>query len=174
MRKNVFGRQFKRDLNERKALFKGLISSLVIHEEIKTTEQKAKAVRGLAEKLVTKSRKEKNQAYTLLQPYLTPVALKKMMENIGPRFATRPGGYTRITKLPNRFSDNADMVTLAWVEKETAVVVADKKALPAKKEEMVVSGGKEMERMHKETAVKKEVTKKPVKKVSTKAKKETK
>lgn len=177
MRKNVFGRQFKRDLNERKALFKGLISSLVIHEEIKTTEQKAKAVRGLAEKLVTKSRKEKLQAYALLQPYLTPQALKKMMNDIGPRFATRPGGYTRITKLPNRFSDNADMVTLAWVEKKVITpIAADKKtvasAKAAKKENVVVSAGGEMEPMKAEVATKKETAKKPAKKAAGKAKKE--
>ena len=174
MRKNVFGRQLKRDLNERKALFKGLISSLVIHEEIKTTEQKAKAVRGLAEKLVTKSRKEKLQAYALLQPYLTPEALKKMMSEIGPRFANRPGGYTRITKLPNRFSDNADMVTLSWVEKKAAPVVVDKKAKPAKKEETIVATSGEMEPMRAEAPIKKETAKKPAKKATTKAKKETK
>lgn len=168
MRKNVFGRQFKRDLNERKALFKGLVSSLVIHEEIKTTEQKAKAIRGLAEKLVTKSRKEKLQAHALLQPYLTPEALKKMLSEIGPRFANRPGGYTRITKLPNRFSDNADMVSLAWVEKKTPVVaITTAKTKNTKKDEVVVSGG-EMEPMHTEVAAKKEVVKKPAKKVAKK------
>lgn len=172
MRKNVFGRQFKRDLNERKALFKGLISSLVIHEEIRTTEQKAKSVRGLAEKLVTKSRKEKLQAHALLQPYLTPVALKKMLTEIGPRFANRPGGYTRITKLPNRFSDNADMVTLAWVEKKAAPVMADKKAIAAPKEEVIASG--EMEPLHVEATPVKETPKKTVKKTVKKEKKETK
>ncbi len=174
MRKNVFGRQFKRDLNERKALFKGLISSLVIHEEIRTTEQKAKSVRGLAEKLVTKSRKEKLQAHALLQPYLTPEALKKMLSDIGPRFANRPGGYTRITKLPNRFSDNADMVTLAWVEKKSAPIAADKKVTLSNKEVPMISAGEEMEPMHAETKVKKETVKKITKKAVTKKKEEKK
>jgi large subunit ribosomal protein L17 len=175
MRKNVFGRQFKRDLNERTALFKGLISSLVIHEEIRTTEQKAKSVRGLAEKLVTKSRKEKLLAHSLLQPYLTPEALKKMISDIGPRFANRPGGYTRITKLPNRFSDNADMVTLSWVEKKVAPVYADKKVNLSKKEDAAVSAGGEMEPMRVEAAAgKKETVKKAVKKAAPKKKEEKK
>lgn len=129
MRKNLYGRQFKRDINERKALFKGLVSALVIHESIKTTEEKAKAIRGLAEKLVTKSRKEKFQANRLLQPYLTDPALKKMLSDIGPRFAKRPGGYTRIIKQQNRFSDNASMATIEWVEMTQAVSVAKPKAL---------------------------------------------
>lgn len=129
MRKNLYGRQFKRDINERKALFKGLVSALVIHESIKTTEEKAKAIRGLAEKLVTKSRKEKFQANRLLQPYLTDPALKKMLSDIGPRFAKRPGGYTRIIKQQNRFSDNASMATIEWVEMTKTVSVAKKPAI---------------------------------------------
>lgn len=132
MRKNYFGRQLKRDANERKALFKGLVSQLVIHERVKTTEAKAKAIRGLAEKLVTNSRKEALLAHKLLQPYLTADALKKMIGDIGPRFANRPGGYTRIVKLQNRFSDNADMAIIEWVEKGTVT------ATPAVKQTKII------------------------------------
>ena len=57
MRKNVFGRQLKRDTNERKALFKSLISSLVLTGGIKTTEEKAKAIRGDVDKIITKAKK---------------------------------------------------------------------------------------------------------------------
>ena len=56
MKKNVFGRQFKRDKNERTALFKGLMSSLVLNDRIQTTEEKAKAIKGKIERLVTKAR----------------------------------------------------------------------------------------------------------------------
>jgi large subunit ribosomal protein L17 len=127
MRKNVFGRHLKRDTNERKALFKGLASSLVVYERIQTTEEKAKAVRPLVEKLVTKARVGDLKAHSLLQPYLNAVALKKMMTDIGPRFKDRPGGYTRIIKMGPRLQDNASVVILEWVEKAptvTAVVPA--------------------------------------------------
>ena len=67
MRKNVFGRQFKRDKNERAALFKGLISSLVLHERIKTTEEKAKAIKGEVDKIITKAKKGDLAARHLLQ-----------------------------------------------------------------------------------------------------------
>lgn len=126
MRKQVFGRQFKRDINERKALFKGLITSLVIHERIQTTEEKAKAIRPTAEKLITKAlKKDRLQAYSLLQPYMTSPAVEKMLTDVAPRFSSRPGGYTRIVKIGKRFNDNATMVIMEWVEKKKAVV-ADK------------------------------------------------
>lgn len=137
MRKNVFGRQLKRDTNERKALFKGLASSLVIHERIQTTEEKAKAVRPLVEKLVTKARVGDTKAHSLIQPYLNAPALKKMLTDIAPRFKDRPGGYTRIIKMGPRLQDNADVVILEWVEKApkiTAVVPAAAKSKATKAE----------------------------------------
>lgn len=117
MRKNVFGRQFKRDINERKALFKGLMTSLVMHETITTTEEKAKAIRGQVERLVTKAKRRKNEARAFLQPYVSAEAVEKILINLAPRFADRPGGYTRIIKLNKRFSDNASMALIEWVDK---------------------------------------------------------
>lgn len=117
MRKNVFGRQFKRDTNERKALFKGLMSSLVLHDAIQTTEEKAKAIKGSVEKLVTKVKKHKGESERFLHEYLTPPALKKMMTDTALRFSTRPGGYTRIIRLEKRVTDSASQVILEWVEK---------------------------------------------------------
>ncbi|MBI3093016.1 MAG: 50S ribosomal protein L17 [Candidatus Levybacteria bacterium] len=116
MRKNVFGRQLKRDKNERKALFKGLMSALVLKEKIKTTEEKAKAIRGQAEKLVTKAKKKGQGASPLLSPYLSPLAMNKMITELGSRFKDRPGGYTRIIKLGRRFGDNAMTVLMEWTE----------------------------------------------------------
>ena len=137
MRKNVFGRQFKRDSGERKALFKGLASSLVIHERIQTTEEKAKSVKGQVEKLVTKAKKGDLHSERMIQPFLNKEATVKMMQEIAPRFKTRPGGYTRIIRLGKRLQDNASMVILEWVEKRPAVVAsstkkAPKTAIPAK------------------------------------------
>ncbi len=116
MKKNVFGRQFKRDTNERKALFKGLMTSLVMHERIQTTEEKAKSIKGNVEKLVTKALKKGENAKRELLPYLKEDAVKKMIADIAPRFANRRGGYTRIIKLGRRFGDNASVVVLEWVE----------------------------------------------------------
>ncbi|MEK9178491.1 MAG: 50S ribosomal protein L17 [Patescibacteria group bacterium] len=117
MRKNVFGRKFKRDKNERSALFKSLLSSLVLNERIKTTEQKAKAIKAEADKLVTKAKGQESQARKLLAQYLTPSAMNKMISNIAPGFKDRNGGYTRIVRVGNRFSDNASMVVMEWVER---------------------------------------------------------
>lgn len=116
MRKNVFGRQLKRDANERKALFKGLMSSLILQERIKTTEEKAKAIKGQIEKLVTKAKKRGKNAKNLLGKDLMPNAIEKLINEVAPRFEKRPGGYTRIVRLGRRFSDNANMVLMEWVE----------------------------------------------------------
>src|SRR4051812_16188173 len=107
MKKQVYGRKFKRDVNERKALFKGLLSSLVLHERIETTEEKAKAIKGDFDKIVTKAKKGGEQAMRLVQPHLAPSAVAKLVQDIAPRFATRPGGYTRIIRVRRRFNDDA-------------------------------------------------------------------
>src|SRR5690349_6198927 len=117
MKKKVYGRQFKRDANERKALFKNLMNELVLHERIQTTTEKAKAIRGQLEKLVTKAKRRKELSRQFLQPYFSSSAVEKVIFDIAPRFADRPGGYTRILKLGSRFSDNASMAVIEWVER---------------------------------------------------------
>lgn len=117
MRKQVFGRKLQRDTNERKALFKSLMTALIEKESIKTTEAKAKAVKGQMEKLVTKARDGGAEAERALQAYFAHPVMKKLVTDIAPRFAGRPGGYTRIVKIGNRLRDNAKMVVLEWVEK---------------------------------------------------------
>lgn len=121
MKKHVFGRQFNRDINERKALFKGLVNSLVMEESITTTEPKAKAIKGQVEKLITKAKNRGPQAKPFLQPWLQAKALEKVMSDLSVRFATRPGGYTRIIKLGERFGDNASMAVIEFVEKKEVV-----------------------------------------------------
>lgn len=116
MRKNVFGRKFKRDKNERKALLKSLMSSFVLVERIKTTEQKAKAIKGQIEKLVTLANKEKDARRNLFDKYLAPRAFEKLIRDVAPRFKQRPGGYTRIIRVGRRTTDSASLVMLEWVE----------------------------------------------------------
>lgn len=138
MRKQVFGRQFKRTKNQRKALFSGLISAVISKGRIETTEEKAKAIKGDLEKLVTKAKKGE-AAKRLLQKDLKPFEIDKMVNQIAPVFANRPGGYTRIIKTGKRFNDNASMVILEWVEEIKAPVEAAPKA---KKTEQVEAKAK--------------------------------
>ncbi|MBI2033054.1 MAG: 50S ribosomal protein L17 [Candidatus Levybacteria bacterium] len=133
MKKNVFGRKFKRDVNERKALFKGLMSQLVLHGRIRTTEPKAKAIRSSADKLITKARKNKLLAKKLLSVDLIPAAVDKLLNDVVKRFNGRSGGYTRLIKLGKRFNDNAEMVIMEWVEGEKAIV-KEKQGKEEKKE----------------------------------------
>ncbi|HSW48115.1 MAG TPA: 50S ribosomal protein L17, partial [Candidatus Saccharimonadales bacterium] len=102
MKKNVFGRQFKRDSNERKALFKNLLTSLVMEERIKTTTAKAKAIKGAADKLITKAKKDGPNVYKSLHPDVNQDAVLKLISDIAPRFTDRKGGYTRIIKIGKR------------------------------------------------------------------------
>lgn len=142
MRKNVFGRQFKRDRNERKALFKSLLSSLVIYERIQTTEAKAKAIKADADKLITKAKKSGLHAYKLIEPKLTAEAAKKLFEQIAPRFSKRQGGYTRIIRTANRLKDNAAQVILEWTEKPEPIKPKTEEAADAKTAEEVIEGSR--------------------------------
>lgn len=117
MKKNVFGRKFNRDTNERKALFKGLISSLVLNERIKTTEPKAKAIKADVDKVITKVKKNGELARRLLAGILNPQALEKLVNDVAPRFKERNGGYTRIIRIGRRFGDNAMEVLMEFTEK---------------------------------------------------------
>lgn len=123
MKKNVFGRKFSRDTNERKALFKALISSLIISEKIITTEPKAKAIKSDVDKVITKVKKNGESARRLLGGMLNSQALEKLINDVAPRFKNRNGGYTRIIKVGRRFGDNAMEVVMEFTEKPKAVAV---------------------------------------------------
>ncbi len=136
MRKNVFGKRLKRDKNERKALIKSLMSSLVLEGKIKTTEAKAKAIKGEVDKLITKARKETLLARRLLEKKLSPKAIDKLIKEVAPRFVNRQGGYTRIVKLERRLGDNAQVVLMQWVEgEEVAIKENEKKTKKVKTKE---------------------------------------
>lgn len=104
----------KRDTHERKALFKSLLSSLVQHGRISTTQAKAKAIKPSVDKLITTAKKGGLHAARLLAPELSNDAVKKLLNTIAPRFAGRHGGYTRIIRVGNRLKDNASEVILEW------------------------------------------------------------
>ncbi len=168
MRKNIFGRQFKRDRNERKALFKTLLSSLVIHESITTSEAKAKAIKSDADKLITKAKKGGLHAYKLVEPELSTEAVKKLIESIAPRFSTRQGGYTRIIRAGRRVKDNSQEVIIEWTEKAAAISAVK----PAEKENKKKNEIKDKElKKETKTAERKKTVKTDVKKKSADKKK---
>lgn len=123
MKKSIFGRKLKRDNKERKALFKSLMSALVIHERIKTSESKAKSIKSQIDKLVTKAKNPQNSSLRILEQSLSRPAYDKMLESIAPRFAKRPGGFTRIVKLGNRLGDDSPVVLMEWVETAVSTTI---------------------------------------------------
>lgn len=128
MKHRVAGKKLSRDLKQRKALFKNLINALIIHGAIKTTESKAKAVRRLAEKLITKGKEGTLHARRLIGAFLqNKEVVSKIIDELGPVFKKRPGGFTRIVRLGRRRGDKAMMVRLELVEKPEAADSTDKK-----------------------------------------------
>ncbi len=125
----------------RKSLLANQVCSLIEHQRIKTTLAKAKAVRPLAEKMVTLGKKGSLHARrTALATLRQADAVKKLFDDIAPRAADRKGGYTRIVKLGQRKSDSAPIAFIEWVD--AAVVteepVAEEKGKKAKKIKSVV------------------------------------
>jgi len=124
MRHQVAGYRLSRSKDHRKMFRRTLIGQLFTHERIKTTKAKAKAIRGEAEKLITLARNsekgtdvEKVNARRLAASKLTnPEVVKKLFEDLGPRYEKRNGGYTRMTKIGLRLGDSAEMVILELVE----------------------------------------------------------
>ncbi len=160
MRKQIYGRQFKRDKNERKALFQGLISAVILKDRISTTLEKAKAVQPDLEKLVTKAKKGES-AKLELKKSLKPFEIDKMINVIAPVFKDRNGGYTRIIKTGKRFNDNASTAILEWVEaipvevkKETKKVANKETKTPVKKSRLSLRKGKEKPSSRKATKAK--------------------
>lgn len=99
-----------------KLMMANLVASLVAAEGIVTTEAKAKAVRPIAEKVITKAKKGGLHNYRQVLAYLGDVEMTtKLFEDVGPRYAERPGGYTRILKLGPRQGDNAPMAKIELV-----------------------------------------------------------
>ena len=122
MRHNVRLRKLGRTSGHRRALLRSLTTSLFRHERIRTTLPKAKELRSFAEKLITLARRDDLHARRLV---LAQVAdkdvVKKLFTTLGPRFATRPGGYTRTFKLGMRQGDGAEMALVELVGSESLV-----------------------------------------------------
>ena len=140
----------------RKALLANQVCSLIEHQRIKTTLAKAKAVRPLAEKMVTLGKKGSLHARrTALAVLRQKDAVKKLFEDIAPRSADRNGGYTRIVKLGARKSDSAPVAFIEWVDAPQVVEepVAEEKGKKSKTAKApAADAGKKPERKKKKTA----------------------
>lgn len=121
MRHRVSGKKLGRNRNERKALFKNLTSSLILHGEIKTTEAKAKAIKRLVDKLVTRAKQQTLSARRLLTAFLQDKkVVSRLVDEIAPKFKERQSGFTRILRLGKREGDQAMMVKIEFVNAEGA------------------------------------------------------
>jgi len=117
MRHKVAGRKLGRDTGHRRAMYRNLVTDLLDYEKITTTEAKAKEVRGLAEKMIALGKKgglhSRRQALSFI---IDKKIAEKVFTELALRYAERPGGYTRITKLGPRLGDGAAMVRLELVK----------------------------------------------------------
>ncbi len=125
MRHKVAGKKLGRQVGPRNALRRILVNQLIEFERIRTTRAKAEAIRNQAEKLITLAKRgnaatdagKKVHTRRLAASRLNrPTMVKKLFDDIAPRYAERKGGYTRVTKLGQRDGDRADMVLLELVE----------------------------------------------------------
>jgi large subunit ribosomal protein L17 len=115
------GKKLGRDPAHRKALYSNLAGSLIEHGRIKTTEAKAKAVKPIAEKMITLGRRGDLAARRQATGFLrSRDVVHKLFAEVAPRFADRPGGYARIVKLGPRQGDAAEMVYLELVDYQPA------------------------------------------------------
>lgn len=117
MRHRRVGKTLDRKAGPRKALLRGLATAVILYEHINTTLAKAKAVKPIVEKLITRGRTKSLHARRELMKTLThESAVNKILEELGPRYATRNGGYARIIKLSPRKGDGAEIAQIQLVK----------------------------------------------------------
>lgn len=117
MRHRVAGRHLGRETSHRISLYRNLVTDLLRYERITTTEAKAKEIRPMAERIITLGRKgDLHSRRQALRFVYDPRVVKKVFDVIGPRMASRPGGYLRITGLEPRKGDGARMATIELVD----------------------------------------------------------
>jgi large subunit ribosomal protein L17 len=121
MRHRNQGRKLGRTTAHREAMFANMAAALIKHEQIKTTLPKAKELRPIVEKLVTLSRRGSSDLHARRQALAQikdDTQVKKLFDVLGPRYAERPGGYTRVLKAGFRHGDNAEMAFIEFVDRD--------------------------------------------------------
>ena len=117
----IAGRKLGRTTDHKEAMLKNLVTSLILHERIETTEAKAKELRKLADRMITLGKKgDLASLRRAMKSVRSKEALGKLFTEIAPRFAARNGGYTRVIKYRNRRGDGATTAIIEWVESSAA------------------------------------------------------
>jgi large subunit ribosomal protein L17 len=125
MRHGLTGRQLSRNATHRSAMLRNMAASLLRHETIQTTVPKAKELRRFVEPLITLGKKDSEANRRLAFSRLRDAeVVTKLFAELGPRFAARPGGYTRILHMANRSGDNAEMALMALVDRAAPAAAA--------------------------------------------------
>jgi large subunit ribosomal protein L17 len=152
VRHRVYGKHLSRSKNERLALFRGLIRSLVLEGSLTTTEAKAKAIKPTVDKLVTAGRKNSPSSLRLIQSAVQQAeVIKKLLEEITPQYKVRNSGFTRTVRLGQRQGDGAMIVKMTWVN-EIEGKKSKAETVESKEDE------KPVEKKSKKTVKKEEVT----------------
>lgn len=136
MRHNIYGKKLSRDKNQRTALFKSLVRSLILSERIQTTQAKAQAVKGLVDKLIKQAKSTSTQR--LVSQFITDKTVyNKLINDLVPRMESRNSGYTSVVKLGFRQGDGAAIVQMSLLLEESSKdkKEVDKKNLVKEKEE---------------------------------------
>lgn len=127
MKHRIAGYKLKRDVSDRRALLRNLVTSVIEHERVITTVPKAKAAKPLVEKMITLAKDDtlhaRRQAASFLQ---TPDSVKKLFDKLGTRFGQRNGGYTRVVRLGWRKGDGAEQAVLELVGSELVKRAGDR------------------------------------------------
>ena len=129
MRHRNYGRKLSRNTGHRRALLRNLVTSLILEERIETTVAKAKAARGIAERMITLGKRGDLNARRLAAAYcMTRQAVTKLFEDVAKRYTKRPGGYTRIVRTGWRRGDGAETAVLELVGTEVLQKRAEARA----------------------------------------------
>jgi len=135
MRHLKSGRKLNRTSAHRKALFRNLVTSLIEHERVKTTDAKAKELRSYADRIITLGKRGTLHARRQALAFVRSAAVvKKLFDDVAPRFSTRPGGYTRVIKIGLRRGDAAPLSVVELTERGAAAMTeAERKRERARK-----------------------------------------
>ena len=143
MRHGYALRKLGKTSGHRRAMFRALVTSLLRHEKIETTLQKAKDLRPIVERLITLGKQDsvarRRRAYGFVQ---SKEVVHKLFSEIGPRFAQRAGGYTRIIRTRSRSGDAADMAVIALVQGAEKAAEPKEETKAAKKSSKKAGGAK--------------------------------
>lgn len=140
MRKRNSVKQLNRPQNQRKAMLQSLVTALFYHERIETTLARAKAIKSITEKIITRAKRNQNDQLNsaekvhnirIIEKFIkNKEILNKIFDDIAPRYKERNGGYTRVLRISNRVSDNSEMGLIELIDrKETVELKEERKNL---------------------------------------------